>query len=249
MVTAFFKKYLDSKHPLLTRKSLKTLLFSFWCVTLATVVMTYFSLNLSLAAILSEIRTLIAQQGMWGPVIYIFFYSFRSLLFFPASLLTILSGLLFGPVYGFLFTLIGENISANVSFLTGRYFMSGLGEYLHDKDPLFSRLLHCSQENGFITVLFMRLAYVPFDLVGYGSGLCQIRQRDFALGTFLGTIPGLLTFILLGSSVVDKKMLVFSLATFLISFFIAKRLKRETPVCFQTKPPEKLFQLKSLKGV
>jgi uncharacterized membrane protein YdjX (TVP38/TMEM64 family) len=121
-------------------------------------------------------------------------YSFRSLILFPASLLTAISGLLFGPWHGILFTIIGENISGNISFVVGRYFGSGLMKHLGSKIKII-RSLECNfRKSGFLTVLTMRLMYMPFDLVGYMSGVCKIRQRDFALGTFIGTIPACIFF-------------------------------------------------------
>ena len=51
---------------------------------------------------------------------------------------------------------------------------------------------------------------MPFDLVGSMSGFRKLRQRDFALGTFFGILPGLTTFVLKGSSITDPKNLFFS---------------------------------------
>ncbi len=124
----------------LTARGLKIVLFSFWCLTLISVAISYFTLNISFSDFVSVIREFIIQQGVWAPVVYISFYSFRSLIFFPASLLTILSGLLFGPWDGLLFTIIGENISANFSFLVGRYFSSDLEGLSRNKNQFISRL-------------------------------------------------------------------------------------------------------------
>jgi uncharacterized membrane protein YdjX (TVP38/TMEM64 family) len=190
-------------------------------------------LNISLAEYVNLIRDFTVNQGGWGPVVYVLIYSFRSLVFFPASLLTILSGVLFGPWFGLIFTIIGENISANISFLVGRYFAADIGSYLKNKNSFVDQMLSCSRENGFTTVLFMRLGFVPFDVVGYCSGICQLKQKDFFLGTFLGTIPGLLTFTFLGSSILDKRFFLISLLTFLVSLFVAIQVKKIAPKCSQ----------------
>lgn len=212
---------------------LKVALLAFWLVGLTLGVMSFFSSGLTLHESGEFIREFIASRGIWAPVVYITFYSLRSLVFFPASVLTVLAGVMFGPLYGLLYTVIGENISANISFLVGRYFAVGFRKYLQNKNHFLSRIICASQKNGFLTVLFMRLAYVPFDLVGYSAGMCHLRQREFALGTFLGTLPGLFTFTLLGSSVVDTKLLLISLATFITSFTLAHLLKRNYPAYFQ----------------
>ena len=72
----------------------------------------------------------------------------------------------------------------------------------------------------------MRLTFLPFDLVGYSSGMCNIKQRDFALATVIGTIPGLLTFVFLGGSILDFRYLflaaVFLASSLTVSFWLRK---------------------------
>ena len=57
-----------------------------------------------------------------GPVIYIVAYAIRPIVLFPATALTLLSGMVFGPLWGFVYTMIGENMSANVAYGLGRIF-------------------------------------------------------------------------------------------------------------------------------
>ena len=49
---------------------------------------------------------------MIGPIIYIFAYAVRPVILFPATLMTFMSGALFCFVGGFIFTWIGETMSA-----------------------------------------------------------------------------------------------------------------------------------------
>lgn len=181
----------------------------------------FLSSDLSLKDVSTRIQLIIKGFGFWGPFAYIFFYSFRSLVLFPASVLTIIAGLLFGPWLGMLLTVIGENISANISFVVGRYIGSNLLNKLGAKIKMFQKIECKFQKNGFISVLAMRLMFLPFDLVGYSSGACNIRQWDFAMGTFIGTIPGLATFVLLGSAASDLKNLYFSGIAFLIGLLLS----------------------------
>lgn len=44
------------------------------------------------------------------------------------------------------------------------------------------------------------LPIIPYGLVNFAAGLTSIRFRDYVLGTALGTVPGILPFVLLGSS-------------------------------------------------
>jgi uncharacterized membrane protein YdjX (TVP38/TMEM64 family) len=203
----------------------KILLLIFWAGFIFVAVYGYLTSDLTFDQLYGAAQNIVQRTGIWAPAIYILFYSFRSLVFFPASLLTIIAGMLFGPWYGLLFTLIGENISANVSFLVGRFLMSDMESYVHKKSPLFSRIITQIQGKGFLAVFFMRLAYLPFDLVGYSSGIFKLNQKDFALGTLLGTIPGLMAYTFLGSSMIDVDFLLFGAIILLASLSAAALLK------------------------
>jgi len=202
----------------MTQTQIKIFLFALWSTVVCLAIYFYFSRETSIFGIADSLKGFIRQNGAWGPLIYTTAYAFRSLLFFPASILTISGGILFGPWLGILLTMIGENISANISFVVGRYFTTDLLKYFSTKKRYVPRLTCKIQENGFLTVLIMRLTFLPFDLVGYSSGMCNIKQRDFALATIIGTMPGLLTFVFLGGSFLDFRYL------FLAAIFLASGL-------------------------
>ena len=192
----------------MTKPRIKIILFTLWVTVVGLAIYIYFSRESSIAEVVETLQRFIRQSGFWGPLIYVAGYAFRSLIFFPASILTISAGILFGPWLGILLTMIGENISANISFVVGRYFTADLLKYFSTKKRFVPRLTCKLQDNGFLTVLIMRLTFLPFDLVGYSSGMCNIKQRDFALATLIGTIPGLLTFVFLGGSILDFRYLL-----------------------------------------
>lgn len=164
--------------------------------------------------------------------VYILLYTVRPLVLFPATVLTIASGLVFGPWLGILFTIIGENASANVAFRIARW----LGNHWIDRREQ-GRLQAWDamiRENGLTSVLLMRLLYLPFDAVNYGCGLTSMRQRDFFIGTFLGILPGLVSFVLLGgagSAGVENRTLLFGSALFFffLGLLVARLLRRGSP--------------------
>ena len=204
---------------------LKILILIFWAGLIIVTAYGYFSADLTFEEIYGTAQELLQRSGLWAPALYIILYSFRSLVFFPASLLTIIAGMLFGPWYGLLYTLIGENISANISYIVGRHLMSDMGAFIFRKNKLLSRIINQIQGNGFIAVFLMRLAYLPFDLVGYSSGAFKIKQKDFALGTLLGTVPGLTAYTFLGSSIIDINYFVIGAVVLLASLSGAAILK------------------------
>jgi len=184
---------------------------------------------------LSEVPHLLTQWlnnvGVFkSAMIYIVIYTVRPLILFPATLLTVASGLIFGPWLGTLFTVVGENASANLGFTLARWF----GRDSVEKHLLgdVSRWDDKLKQNGIVAVLTMRLIMLPFDAVNFGCGLTAIRHRDYAVGTFIGILPSLIGFVLLGgiaSSDVQNRTMVlgFSFFFMLFGFSIAHYLKRK----------------------
>ncbi|MBC7503483.1 FAD-dependent oxidoreductase [Candidatus Gracilibacteria bacterium] len=176
----------------------------------------------------------------YGPLVYIIFYAIRPVIFFPATLLTFLSGLLFGVWGGFIYTMIGENMSASVAYFIGRFFGSHIPELR--KSPIT-----LDSERTFSSILFTRFAFFPFDIVNYLSGFLRLPWLPFALATLIGIIPGALVFIIAGSSVqgienfslsgirIDPMTLVYSVILFVISILFARYLKNRTTKQFTPK--------------
>ncbi|MFK5925096.1 MAG: TVP38/TMEM64 family protein [Desulfuromusa sp.] len=165
--------------------------------------------------------------------IYIMIYAVRPLILFPATLLTVASGLIFGPWLGTLFTVVGENASANLGFCLVRWFGRKTVETYSTE--WLSRWDEKLKQNGIVTVMTMRLLMLPFDAVNFGCGLTAIRHRDYAVGTFIGILPSLIGFVLLGGVVasgVQNRTLVLSLSVFFMAlgFGIAHYLKRREQV-------------------
>ena len=215
---------------MLNNKRIKTALLILWGTLLAIGLATATAKGIGPRAALATLNHYLEGLGIWGPLAYLAFYSVRSLFFFPASLLTIAAGALFGPDQGLFLTLIGENISANLSFLISRYFKSNLMKYFSPSARLAEKIICYTEKNGVTTFMVARLIFLPFDLVSYSSGLSCIRQRDFAIGTLIGTIPGLLTYTLLGSSVLDLKFLAMAAASLAVSLLIGHYLKKNAPL-------------------
>ncbi len=182
-------------------------------------------------------------ENMWGPLIYVVTYVLRPLIFFPATVLTTLSGALFGLPMGILLTIIGENGSANMAYWVGRFF--GKDSKLENNSiigPYVSR----AQEFPFMTVLLMRFLYAPFDLVSYSSGIMRITWSAYFMATLIGILPGLITFVALGASLntevifaafeegsiaslskgIDLRMLACTAVLFIASLFLARYIKK-----------------------
>jgi uncharacterized membrane protein YdjX (TVP38/TMEM64 family) len=181
------------------------------------------------------------QQSSYAPLAYIVIYALRPLTLFSATLLTVAGGFLFGPVWGVVYTVIGANLSATVAFFIGRYF----GQGLLDDESSSGWMQHYARrmrQNSFETVLIMRFIFIPYDLVNYLSGFLRISYGAFLLATALGSIPGTISFVLLGSSLapeqvanlfltgelpsLDWRLLAVSALMFVVSIALSRYFKR-----------------------
>ncbi|MDN5939360.1 MAG: VTT domain-containing protein, partial [Salinisphaera sp.] len=106
--------------------------------------------------------------------LYIALYALRTFIFFPAMVLTIGAGSLFGFWMGALVALVGENLSASLAYAIARFFgsRSQTDRQAVSKLTPFRRALH---KHAFPAVLTLRATYLPFDPVNYGCGLLRVR--------------------------------------------------------------------------
>ncbi|MBK9050078.1 MAG: TVP38/TMEM64 family protein [Chloroflexi bacterium] len=172
-----------------------------------------------------------------GQLLYIVIYVLRPLLLFPATIVSLLSGFLFGPVLGVVYTVIGSNSSAMLAYGVGRYFGQGVLD-AEQSGGLIQKYAQRLRENSFEAVLVMRLIFLPYDLVHYIAGFLKIDWRAFLLATIIGSIPGTISIVLLGSSfgTLDELLagevslnpvaLAVSIILIVVSIAISRTLKR-----------------------
>lgn len=219
----------------LARHTPKVIAGVFWLALIGTFQYYRISNDLSYADLLLDLLAFFTTT-MWGPLVYMALYALRPLILFPATLLTALSGTLFGFWWGIIYTIIGENASANLAYAIGRFF----GKDMKLEDSRLGNWVEALRARPFGTVLFMRLFYVPFDLTNYGSGILKIKLSAYFLATLIGIMPGLVTFVALGAALdldhfnengltfdaFDPRFLALSVIIFLCSLGLSKLLKR-----------------------
>lgn len=195
-----------------------------------------FSRDLSTGDIALQLYNFMQGGGIYAAVLYIFAYAIRPVVLFPATLMTFMSGALFGLPMGFVYTMIGENMSANLAYFLGRIFGKDL---IQSDRGILTDLSRRLEKSSFGAILFTRLAFFPFDAVNYASGILRAKWLGFFLATLVGIIPGALVFIIAGASIrgeqitsfsdiqVDTSYLWGALGLFLVTVTIAKILQKK----------------------
>ena len=177
---------------------------------------------------LRELPALIKREtleaGIWGPLVIIGLYVASTILLFSKGAIDVASGAIYGPLWGSLVVLIGLNLAGFLTFFLSRYFGRHF-VHTHEKGWLkkYDDLLH---EEGFMTVLFMRLLFFPFDVVSVGCGLSRMSFRQFFLGTLFGSIPSTVTYVMLGGAFTSPRTWVYFSFLFVCSAGAAFGLRR-----------------------
>ncbi len=140
------------------------------------------------------------SESPYGFPIYVLVYMIRPVFLFPATLVTMTATYLYGPVQGIAYALIASNLSTMVAFMIGRFFGSGFLQNV-EKNALVGKYAERLRKESFQTTLVLRFLFLPYDLVSYFSGFLNIDLRWFMLATVLGSIPGTISFGMLGASI------------------------------------------------
>ena len=143
--------------------------------------------------------------GVWAPLVYLAAYG-QPIIPLPASLMTIVGGVAFGKLFGFLAALVGATLRASSELLVARLLgRDVVAKLLKGKVAELDAKIG---ENGFKAVLFIRLIpNLPFDVQNYGLGFSQVKFLPYVLATFLGMMPGCFAFVYLGYSLTDPKQI------------------------------------------
>ena len=185
----------------------------------------------------------VLADSWWGPLLYIAIYALRPLILFPASVLTILGGLAFGPVAGVAWTAIGSNLSTAVTYAAAR-FIAGRRTL---RPPVGRSAVDRLVANPFETTLILRLVAAPFDAVALAAGALGLRFWPFLAGSFLGTIAGTIAFVSFGASIdslsdgtpsLDPTLLAVSVGLTVAGLVVARLLRRRRPDLAEPADPE-----------
>jgi uncharacterized membrane protein YdjX (TVP38/TMEM64 family) len=143
------------------------------------------------------------QDHPLGPILFLAMFFIRPLLLFSNSVLMLLAGFLYDPVFGLVYALAGETISAMVAFAIGWFFGKGLLPEGREQSKL-EKYAAALQRNGFEAVLIMRLVLLNYDFVSYTAGILHVNWLSFLWATILGSLAGTVAYVLAGASIEEE---------------------------------------------
>ncbi len=151
-----------------------------------------------------QLQLWLQKMGIWAPIIYILIYSIATICILPSTPLNLSGGAIFGSVWGTVWTSIAAILAAVLSFGFSRTIGRNVVEQkLAGKWQSIDREM---QQGGFFYMFAIRLLpLIPYGMVNFAAGLTSIKFRDYFFGTLLGTVPGILPFVMMGAGLTALK--------------------------------------------
>jgi uncharacterized membrane protein YdjX (TVP38/TMEM64 family) len=136
----------------------------------------------------------------WGLLVVALAYTPAAVIFFPASVLTVGAGALFGLGEAVVAISLGSTFGAAVAFVVGRTLARRWVEEKFGHGRRFRALDQAVAEQGFRIVVLTRLSPVfPYTVMNYAYALSRVTFRDYILGSWLGMLPGTVMYVSLGA--------------------------------------------------
>jgi uncharacterized membrane protein YdjX (TVP38/TMEM64 family) len=138
---------------------------------------------------IDELARSIRASGNWGVAVSIGLMVVHSFIPFPAEVVALANGIIYGTTFGTLITWTGAMLGAQAAFWTARSF----GEPIVERFVRADRRVRVDRwiaKNGTAALLTMRLIpVIAFNLINYAAGLANVRWWTFTWTTALGILP------------------------------------------------------------
>ena len=144
-----------------------------------------------------QIQSFVAGLGAWGPVAFMLLYAIGPAFLVPGLPFDLAAGILFGPVWGTVYSLVGATAGATVAFLGARTVGREWTE-ARLSGPL-KKLKEGVDKGGWEFVAFVRLVpVIPFNLLNYALGLTRIGLVPYVLASFVFMAPATAVYVYAG---------------------------------------------------
>ena len=151
----------------------------------------------------------------------------------PSVFVTGANIVFFGPINGFLISLLGEVIGGWISFKVYRKGINKFAGNIEGKYELIDKIVKSEGRNVGILIFEGRLIpFIPSGLVTLAAAMSKVNSFTFIISTFLGKIPSILLEVLASYGVImasQKNLkLVIGVLSLILFLLTLKKLKDKT---------------------
>jgi uncharacterized membrane protein YdjX (TVP38/TMEM64 family) len=153
---------------------------------------------------LLDFQTTAKELGLWAPIVFILFY-IVGVIFLPSTPFMVLAGILFGFKLGFIYSLIGSLVSANLVFKISRHLGKEWVENILQKKYLrkIGEYNQKLENKGVLDLVVLRiLPIMPFNVLNILMGVSRINIQNYMLGNIIGLLPSIIITVYFGNLLV-----------------------------------------------
>jgi phospholipase D1/2 len=133
-----------------------------------------------------------AGDEWWVPILTVLAYTPVAFTLFPRPLVTLFAVIAFGPLLGFIYAMLGIELSAWVSFVLGKKLDRNTVRRI--AGTKLNGILQVLRRRGLLAMTALRMVPIaPFIVEGVVAGAVRVKLSHFMIGTGLGMLPGTLT--------------------------------------------------------
>ena len=138
----------------------------------------------------------------WAPIVMVAVYTPASLILLPRPLLTLVSVLSFGVLFGLLWATLGVLLAALITYWLGRMLKRDTVQRIAGDN--FDKVSEMLRSHGIVAVFGANmLPTPPFSVQNIIAGAALIPLWQFMLGTFLALLPGMVAWTVFGDQLAN----------------------------------------------
>ena len=148
----------------------------------------------------------------------------------PSMFVTGANIIFFGPINGFIISILGEVLGAYISFIIYRKSLKKGTEKLTEKYKLINNLVNSRGKKAGILIFQGRLLpFMPSGVVTLASAMSEVNGIVFSLATFLGKIPSIALEVLISYQIInieDNKVdFIITIIVLIMIYFTLRKYK------------------------
>jgi uncharacterized membrane protein YdjX (TVP38/TMEM64 family) len=155
----------------------------------------------SFAFSIQEIESLIQSWGMWGVGGSIGLMVLHSFVPFPAEIVAIANGMVYGPFWGTVITWTGAMLGAFLAFGLARSLGRPFVERMVARKHWQSIDDWAAARGGRLVLIARFFPVIAFNLINYAAGLSRISWWTFTWATGIGILPLTVLMVVMGDRI------------------------------------------------
>ncbi|KAL4444259.1 hypothetical protein ABPG75_011996 [Micractinium tetrahymenae] len=143
----------------------------------------------------------VQENKRQGSMVFLGVYTVGVVLMFPAMVMAMAAGAIFGMLYGSLLVWVGSSVGQTIAFVIGRYLLRELVvQYLTKQFPKWTAIDKALESEGWKLVTLLRLSPIaPWNVLNYALSVTAVPLLPYCLASALAILPYLLLFVYFGS--------------------------------------------------